>query len=55
MSRTNLQWKGSHPWDIFSSAAITMIRWVMVRHKGSRRVMFMNTSLVNGWLPGGNP
>lgn len=26
MSRTNSQWNGSHLWDIFSSAAITMIR-----------------------------
>lgn len=34
MSRTNSQRNGSHLWDIFSSAAITVIRWVMVRHKG---------------------
>lgn len=26
MSRTNSQWSRSHLWDIFSSAAITMIR-----------------------------
>lgn len=57
MSRRNSQWNGSYLWDIFSSAAITMIRMGYGEAKvpEDSEYEFMNTWFVNIWLPGGSP